>query len=96
MTRLRTLMALWMLVMISALAVVYTSHVCRQLYTELARLQQTENNLQVIWGQYLLEQMEQFFFGDNAAMPEGWAPEGQPGAKGGGGGAKGGGASRRK
>lgn len=46
--------------------------------------------------QYLLEQMEQFFFGDNAAMPEGWAPEEQPGAKGGGGGAKGGGAPRRK
>lgn len=43
---------------------------------------------------YLMEQMEEFFFGDNAAMPEGWAPEDQPGAKGGG--AKGGGAPRRK
>lgn len=56
MTGLRTLAALWILVMMSALAVVYASHVCRLLYTELALLQQTENNLQVVWGQYLLEQ----------------------------------------
>ena len=46
----------------------------------------------------LREQMEEFFFGEDAAMPEGWAPEGA-----GAGGAKsaqsskgGGGAPRRK
>lgn len=47
---------LWLVVMVSALGVIYTSHQCRLLYSELAILQQGENNLQVIWGQYLLEQ----------------------------------------
>jgi Fe-S cluster biosynthesis and repair protein YggX len=27
----------------------------------------------------LMEQMEQFFFGEGAQMPEGWTPEGQSG-----------------
>ncbi len=26
---------------------------------------------------FLMEQMEEFFFGQDAAMPEGWVPEGQ-------------------
>lgn len=47
---------LWLLVAVSALAVVYTSHVCRQSFAELTQLQQVENDLQVAWGQYLLEQ----------------------------------------
>jgi Fe-S cluster biosynthesis and repair protein YggX len=34
--------------------------------------------------QFLREQMEDFFFGEDAKMPEGWTPEGAPGAKGGG------------
>ncbi len=34
--------------------------------------------------QFLIEQMEEFFFGEDAAMPEGWTPPGTPGAKGGG------------
>ena len=33
---------------------------------------------------FLMEQMEEFFFGEGAQMPEGWTPEGTPGAKGGG------------
>ncbi len=33
---------------------------------------------------FLREQMEEFFFGVGAQMPEGWTPEGTPGAKGGG------------
>ena len=33
--------------------------------------------------QFLREQMEDFFFGEDAKMPEGWTPEGTPGAKGG-------------
>jgi len=49
-------MVLWALVMLSALTVIYVSHSCRLLFTELAQLQQRENNLQVVWGQYLLEQ----------------------------------------
>lgn len=36
---------------------------------------------------YLHQQMEEFFFAQDAAMPEGWIPEGQRPAKGGGGGA---------
>jgi Fe-S cluster biosynthesis and repair protein YggX len=28
---------------------------------------------------FLMEQMEQFFFGEGAQMPEGWVPEGQGG-----------------
>lgn len=35
---------------------------------------------------WLNEQMEEFFFGEDAAMPEGWVPEGAGGAKGKGGG----------
>jgi Fe-S cluster biosynthesis and repair protein YggX len=34
--------------------------------------------------QFLMQQLEEFFFGEGAAMPEGWTPEGTPGAKGGG------------
>ena len=36
--------------------------------------------------QILRDQMEEFFFGEDARMPEGWVPEGAgaPGAKGGG------------
>lgn len=46
--------------------------------------------------QILREQMEEFFFGAGARMPEGWTPAGTGGAKGGGAPAKGGGAPRRK
>ena len=40
---------------------------------------------------FLREQMEEFFFGEGAQMPEGWTPVGAVGAP-----AKGGGAPRRK
>lgn len=40
----------------------------------------------------LREQMEEFFFGADARLPEGWVPPGQQGGKGGG---KGGGARRK-
>ena len=44
----------------------------------------------------LMEQMEQFFFGEGAQMPEGWTPP-SPGGKGGGAApSKGGAAPRRK
>lgn len=42
----------------------------------------------------LRDQMEEFFFGEDARMPDGWVPEGV--GAGGGGGAKGGGAPARK
>jgi cell division protein FtsL len=47
---------LWVATLVSALGVVHVSHSCRLLYSELAQLQQEENDLQVAWGQYLLEQ----------------------------------------
>src|SRR5215469_3812102 len=43
----------------------------------------------------LREQMEEFFFGEQAKMPEGWVPEGSKGAPVGAG-HKGGGAPQRK
>lgn len=48
--------ALWLLLVLSALSVIYVSHLCRQLYNELSRLEQEANALQVEWGRYLLEQ----------------------------------------
>jgi cell division protein FtsL len=47
---------LWLAVLGSAVAVVYVSHLCRQLYTELSLLERETNGLQVEWGRYLLEQ----------------------------------------
>lgn len=47
---------LWLLLVISALSVIYVSHLCRQLYNELSKLEQEANALQVEWGRYLLEQ----------------------------------------
>jgi cell division protein FtsL len=50
------LVGLWFAVMLSGIAVAYSSHLCRQMYGELTLLQREENHLQVEWGQYLLEQ----------------------------------------
>jgi len=47
---------LWCAALASALAVVLVAHLCRQLYSELAVLEQQANEYQVEWGQYLLEQ----------------------------------------
>ena len=47
---------LWVLVVLSAIAVIYSNHLCRNLYAELSRLEQQKNALQVEWGRYLLEQ----------------------------------------
>lgn len=44
---------------------------------------------------FLVEQMEDFFFGQEAAMPEGWVPEGSASAKGGAPSAKGGAPARK-
>ncbi|WP_461515811.1 cell division protein FtsL [Porticoccus sp.] len=47
---------LWLALVLSALSVIYVSHLCRQLYNELSKLEQEANALQVEWGRYLLEQ----------------------------------------
>lgn len=47
---------LWMLVLSSALAVAFVSHVCRQKYDQLTALERENNQLQVAYGKYLLEQ----------------------------------------
>jgi Fe-S cluster biosynthesis and repair protein YggX len=44
---------------------------------------------------FLMEQMEEFFFGEGALLPADWVPPGQ-GGKGGGGGGKGAPAARKK
>ena len=48
--------SLWLAVVVSALLLVSVSQQCRQLYASLAMLQQDANQMQVEWGQYLLEQ----------------------------------------
>ncbi|MCB1667697.1 MAG: cell division protein FtsL [Porticoccaceae bacterium] len=49
-------LALWVGVLLSSVAVIYTSHLCRQLYADLSLLEREKNSLQVEWGRYLLEQ----------------------------------------
>jgi cell division protein FtsL len=46
----------WLLVLSSALAVAFVSHVCRQKYDQLTDLEREKNQLQVAYGKYLLEQ----------------------------------------
>jgi len=47
---------LWLAVLASALAVVYSNHLCRKLYAEMAQMERQQNSFQVEWGRYLLEQ----------------------------------------
>ena len=47
---------LWVMVLSSALAVAFVSHVCRQKYDQLTALEREKNQLQVAYGKYLLEQ----------------------------------------
>ncbi|MDG1820069.1 MAG: cell division protein FtsL [Porticoccaceae bacterium] len=47
---------LWLLVLSSALAVAFVSHVCRQKYDQLTSLEREKNQLQVAYGKFLLEQ----------------------------------------
>ena len=46
----------WVLMLFSGLCVVFVSHQCRLLYSELALLEQQKNRLEVAWGQFLLEE----------------------------------------
>ena len=50
------LTVLWLLTMVSALAVVYVTHDTRLKYHQLETLRRQENYLQVAWSQYLLEE----------------------------------------
>lgn len=47
---------LWVAVIASALSVAFVSHLCRQQYAELTAKERYANQLQVAYGQYLLEQ----------------------------------------
>ena len=47
---------LWILMVFTGLCVVFVSHQCRLLYSELALLERDKNRLEVEWGQYLLEE----------------------------------------
>lgn len=55
--------ALWVGVIASALAVVRASHDCRALFAELGQLEKHSDQLQVEWGQLLLEQATLASFG---------------------------------
>ena len=52
----KTTSGVWLVMMITGLSVVLSSHHCRLLYGELASLEQEKNQLQVAWGQYLLQE----------------------------------------
>lgn len=50
------LAGLWIAVMASGVAVVYSTHLSRQLFSELESQRRIAAELHVQWGQYLLEQ----------------------------------------
>lgn len=52
----KVMVVVWLLMLFSGLSVVYVSHQCRLLYSELALLEQQKNGLEVAWGQYLIEE----------------------------------------
>lgn len=47
---------LWIVVVVSALAVTFVSHLCREKYSQLTAMEREANQLQVDYGKYLLEQ----------------------------------------
>ena len=47
---------LWLAVIVTAILVAYISHICREKYAELVSLEARENQLQIDYGRYLLEQ----------------------------------------
>lgn len=47
---------LWLAVMVSGVGVVYSTHLSRQLFSELESHRRVASDLHVEWGQYLLEQ----------------------------------------
>ena len=49
-------LVIWGAVLVSALLVVWSTHACRDLVTELMTLQAEENELQVVHGQFLLQE----------------------------------------
>lgn len=51
-----TVVVLWLAVLTSALAIVYVTYDTRVKFNELETLRREENQLQVVWGQYLLEE----------------------------------------
>lgn len=50
------LVVLWLSVMTSSLAVIYVAHDNRVKFNELENLRREQSRLQVVWGQYLLEE----------------------------------------
>ena len=50
------LLVLWLSTIASALSVVYVTHDTRLKHHELETLRRQENRLQIVWGQYLLEE----------------------------------------
>ena len=53
---LRWFSGLWLLVLVSALAVVYSNHLCRQQYAQLSAMERSAQQYQREYRNYLLEQ----------------------------------------
>jgi cell division protein FtsL len=47
---------LWLAILVSGIGVVYSTHLSRQLFSELETKRRMTSDLHVEWGQYLLEQ----------------------------------------
>ncbi len=54
--RIVLVVVLWLAVLASGLAVVYSTHLSRQLFAELDAKQRQNSALHIEWGQFLLEQ----------------------------------------
>ncbi|HBO15047.1 MAG TPA: cell division protein FtsL [Porticoccaceae bacterium] len=50
------LLVLWMMVIVTALSVAYSSHLCRENYAQLAAAERLGHQLQADYGRYVLEQ----------------------------------------
>ena len=63
---------LWGLVLVSALAVIYSTHRSRQMFDELEGLSQEQNRLEVEWGRLLLERSTRSSLGAVESAVRSW------------------------
>ena len=63
---------LWVLVLASALAVIFSTHRSRQLFDELQTLSQEQNRLEVEWGRLLLERSTRSSLGTVEGVVREW------------------------
>lgn len=66
------LVLLWVLVLASALAVIFSTHRSRQMFDELQKLSQEQNRLEEEWGRLLLERSTRSSLGMVEKMVREW------------------------